>query len=72
MNKVTAVENIEMLRNLKNYNTDLDINDYSFTRIKENSVWNALGFNVTRNYSVGVMCDILEGVCHYDLPFILT
>ncbi|XP_058985030.1 uncharacterized protein LOC131805637 [Musca domestica] len=73
INKIDVYENISMLRNPQNYNSDVEVNDFKITGIKENSIWNNLKqFHVTRNYSVDVMHDLLEGVCHYDLKFILN
>ncbi|KAI8122546.1 hypothetical protein CVS40_6741 [Lucilia cuprina] len=64
--------NTDMLRNPENYERDFAINDVKLTGVKENSVWNNLkNFHVTENYSVDVMHDLLEGVCHYVLIFIL-
>lgn len=71
MSKNTLEDNLT-LRTRANYEQDLQLDDVSLTGIKENSVWNKLlNFNVTENYSVDIMYDLLEGVCHYDLTQIL-
>lgn len=60
------------LRNTINYNNDISINNVSITGINELCVWNQVNsFSVTSNYSVDIMHDLLEGVCAYDLGFIL-
>lgn len=61
------------LRNKKNYNSDININNISLTGIKEICVWNQISsFYVTHNYSVDIMYDVLEGVCNYDLAPLLN
>lgn len=68
IHRVAAIENIEILRNPENYNSDLVKNDFWVTGTKEKSVWNTLkGFHVTKNYCVDVM---KEGV--YYPVFVLT
>lgn len=72
-----CVEDTSSLRTIQNYNNAFKIDDlknriYS-TGIKENSAFNRiLGFHVTQNFSVDIMHDLLEGVCHYDLCKILN
>ena len=69
--KILTKENVELLRNPSNYDTAL--HDFKKTGIKENSVWNRINnFHVTYNYSVDVRHDLLEGVCHYVLIFLLN
>lgn len=61
-------ENCDALRNIQNYKSDVATCNVSLTGIKEESVWNNLrNFHVTKNLSVDIMHDLLEGVCHYDL-----
>ncbi|XP_055842787.1 uncharacterized protein LOC129909740 [Episyrphus balteatus] len=61
-----------MLRNRENYEQDVAVNDYKQTGIHENSVFNSIkSFHVTSNYSVDVMHDIFEGVCHYNMCHII-
>lgn len=66
-------EDISSLRSKINYDEDIKICNAKLTGIKESSVWNSLtNFHVTENLAVDVMHDLLEGVCHYDLIFILN
>lgn len=66
------LENNTALRNKNNYQNDLTVNNASLTGIKENSIFNQIkDFHVTENYSVDIMHDMLEGVCIYDLSFLL-
>lgn len=47
-------------------------NDISVTGIKELCIWNNVGsFTVTSNHTVDIMHDMAEGVCKYDIGFIL-
>lgn len=66
--KYQLVESSKHLRNVSNYE-----NDHFFEYgIKEISVWNKIdNFHLYENYSVDLMHDLLEGVCHYDLLCIL-
>lgn len=60
------------LQTSENYETDLAKNNQKITGIVENCIFHSLpDFHVTRNISVDVMHDILEGVCQYDLGQIL-
>lgn len=66
------VEDERTVRTKVNYEIDHQLDNISMTGVKENSVWNKLlNFHVTENYSVDIMHDLLEGVCHYDLCQIL-
>lgn len=61
-----------LLRNIQNYNDDIVANDFSITGIKENCVFNQINsFHSTSNYSIDVMHDIFEGVCHYNMCHII-
>lgn len=54
-----------------NFN-DVITDDVSRTGIKELCVWNEVeSFDVTSNYSVDIMHNMLEGVCKYDIGFLL-
>lgn len=65
-------EDSSMIRTIQNYAHDVSLNDNSLTGIKENSIWNKLdNFHVVLNYSVDIMHDLLEGVCHFVLSQIL-
>ncbi|KYN20118.1 hypothetical protein ALC57_07546 [Trachymyrmex cornetzi] len=65
-------ENVLLLRNKENYETDILINNVSLTGIKDRCVWNELqAYHVVTNLVADLMHDILEGICHYDLCAIL-
>lgn len=60
------------LRNQLNYADHVNMGNPSLTGVKEVCVFNNIpSFHVTQNYSVDLMHDILEGVCHYDMIEIL-
>lgn len=47
-------------------------NNVSITDIKESCVWNEVdSFIVTSNYNIDIMHDMLEGVCKYDIGFLI-
>lgn len=59
-------ENIILLRNRINYMEDVTSNAQSETGVVSNSIFNSIpSFHVTENFSVDLMHDIFEGVCHY-------
>lgn len=65
--------NASHLRTVTNYETDIAINNFSLTGIHEMCVFHSLNsFHVTSNFSVDVMHDVFEGICHYDLQLILN
>lgn len=68
------MEDSSVLRDEKNYDDHLKINDYKKTGVVvENCLFNELtDFHVTKNVGVDVMHDILEGTCQYDLAKILN
>lgn len=62
-----------ILRNVDNYTSLLALNDVSKSGIVSQCVFHDLGyFHVTKNLSVDVMHDLLEGVCRYDLALFLN
>lgn len=62
-----------LMRTIENYESDVLLNDISKTGIKESCIFNSLkNFHVTKNFSVDLMHDLLEGVCHYDIILILN
>lgn len=69
------VQTTEVNRNLRNsinYDNDLEIHEVSLTGVKEPCVWNEISsFHVIQNYCVGIMHDMLEGVCNYDIGLML-
>ncbi|XP_043481648.1 uncharacterized protein LOC122510809 [Leptopilina heterotoma] len=65
-------ENLEMLRNIINYEVDLRTDNFSITGIKSRCIFNSLfSFHIVKNLMVDIMHDLFEGVCHYDLCAIL-
>lgn len=68
---VTNTNNL-LLRTPESYKSDLNLNNISYTGLKENCEWHALqGFHCTTNYVVDVMHDIFEGICIYDISALL-
>lgn len=66
-------ENVCLLRNRNNYKQDVELNDFSCTGIYKESQLNQIkSFHVTENYSVDLMHDLFEGICHYDICEILN
>lgn len=62
-----------ILRNRENYLHDVTKCQVSETGIHVNSIWNDIAtFHVTENYSIDMMHDLFEGVCHYDLRQIIN
>lgn len=56
-------EDVSLLRNVENYKLDLELNSFSNTGIKFESVLNDLPYHhVTKMYAFDIMHDILEGV----------
>lgn len=71
--RTACIEDATLLRNVTNYQEDLDTNDLTKTGVKEICHWNRVsGFHVTENVSLEVMHDLLKGVCNYDLVLILN
>lgn len=63
-------ENHLSLRNIENYEEDVT---NLRAGIQQNSILNNIAtFHVTTNYTVDVMHDIYEGICHYDMCHIIT
>lgn len=72
LTKYLTEENESMLRNIENYQSDLEINDFKLTGIYRECILNQISsFPVTTNYCVDVMHDIFEGICHYNICHIL-
>ena len=62
----------EKLRNEKNYERDLELNESSQTGIKEDCIFHKLeNFHVTKNKTVDPMHDILEGICRTEMTNIV-
>ena len=61
------------LRSKNSYDRDLLSNNPSETGIRFDAIWNKIpSYHVTDNFYVDVMHDIFEGVCHYNLSFIIN
>lgn len=66
-------ERQDLLRNENNYTADLLANDVKSTGISEECLFHKIPrFHATKNLSVDVLHDILEGICQYDLGLILN
>lgn len=66
-------EDITLLRSILGYNIDVQNNDLSTSGIKYECVFNKIpSFHAIQNFSVDIMHDMVEGVCHYDLSAILN
>lgn len=60
-------------RNKQNYIDHVKSNDVTSTGVKEMCVFNEISsFHVTENFSVDIMHDVLEGICHYDMKNLLN
>lgn len=68
----TCTENSDKRRNISNYNFDLQKNNPKETGINSECCFNDIpSFHVVENFSVDVMHDIFEGICHYDLCHVI-
>jgi len=66
-------EKVALLRDEANYAADVITNDVALTGIREECVWNVLeSYHVVINRIVDIMHDLLEGVGHYVLVFVLS
>lgn len=64
--------NILVLRNIRNYEEDVQSNDISQTGIKTRCIWHVLNsYHVTKNLVCDLMHDFFEGMYHCDLCAIL-
>ncbi|KAE9522645.1 hypothetical protein AGLY_016950 [Aphis glycines] len=65
-------ENVLLLRNYENYLEDINTNDFKLTDIYKEPIFNQLNFfHATTNYSIDIMYDIFEGICHYNMCHII-
>lgn len=65
-------ENIDTLRNKTNYDNDLQLQDFTKTGINKRSIFNSImTFHAVENFSVDIMHDIFEGICHYNMSHII-
>lgn len=66
-------EDVAALRNELNYSQDVATKNPSATGIKEECVFHSMcDFHVTKNYSVDLLHDFLEGDLHFDLCNIIS
>ncbi|XP_070511735.1 uncharacterized protein [Cardiocondyla obscurior] len=65
-------EDVNLLRNMDSYASDVKICDLSKTGIKEKCCWLKVeGFNLFENVSTDILHDWFQGVCQYAIQFIL-
>lgn len=51
----------------------MNTNDFKLTGINKQPILHQLTtFHVTKNYSIDLMHDIYEGICHYNMCHILA
>lgn len=64
----SSVQVNDFMRSIENYNVDVTHNSSDLTGITQESILNNIkSFHVVENYSVDMMHDLFEGICHYDL-----
>lgn len=65
-------EDPSCMRNIDNYNIDVESKNFSETGIYKASTLNQIhSFHVTNNFCVDTMHDLYEGICHYDMCHII-
>lgn len=70
---IKTTEDVSLLRTKEQYEHDLALNEVSETGIKGECIFNNLAsFHVVTNFSVDIMHDLYEGLCHYDFAQILN
>lgn len=70
--QTASEENVLLLRNYENYLEDISTNDFKLTGIYQEPIFNQLNvFHATTNYSIDIMHDIFEGICHYNMCHII-
>lgn len=63
-----CTENNASMRNVLNYNRDVELQTPLETGIRKESIFNTIeSFHVTSNYAVDLMHDFHEGICSYVL-----
>jgi len=68
-----CTENVLLLRNYQNYNEDINTNDFKQTGINKEPILHQLtSFHGTKNYSIDIMHDIYEVICHYNICHIIN
>lgn len=67
--KTQCIQNTSMLRTNANYSSDSQNQDHG---VKETCVFNVIpNFNVVENVCCDLMHDVLEGICRYEIAYIL-
>lgn len=70
--KTMCNEDLSTLRTESNYMSDLNLQNFTETGIKEESLWRkVIGFDMFKQVSVDIMHDILEGVARYAMVEVL-
>lgn len=70
--QVQCKDDVSYWRNPENYEQDIIKNNETLTGIKERSIFNNLkNFHVTLNSALDSMHDLAEGICHYDMCYII-
>lgn len=66
-------EDPTLIRNIESYTHDVELNNFFQTVNSQNCILNNINsFHVTTNFSVGMMHDIFEGVCHYNMCHLIN
>lgn len=72
--KTTFSNDPNLMRKKQNYDEDIQLwqAEHQSTGIKDICVWHELSnFHLVNNYAVDAMHDLLEGICVYDITFLL-
>lgn len=68
----TFEELSELIRVREKYENDVLLNEFSSTGINHASPFHKLGFfHVTENYTIDIMHDFFEGMCHFSMAKII-
>ena len=68
-----TTEDSTLMRTNENYSLDVLQSDFKQTGIYQESILNSItNFHVTKNYSVDIMHDLFEGVCHFNICHIIN
>lgn len=60
------------MRNIQNYEADINFNNVTLTGIKDSCTLNDIDyFHVTNNYAVDIMRDLFERVCCFEISLLL-
>ncbi|KAF2892727.1 hypothetical protein ILUMI_13443 [Ignelater luminosus] len=71
--QIQCTQSLNLLRNIQNYELDVEVKDVRLTGIKSPCVWNNINsFHVTTNLAVDIMHDIFEGVGNFDISLMLN